>query len=47
MVQTLRVAAAHKEIAKVWVPQDVLEGVLALPENLLPVSYKEQPIGTA
>ena len=47
MVQALRAAAAHKQFAEVRVPQDVLEGILALPENFLPVGHKEQAVGAA
>ena len=41
VANTLRPVAAHKQLAEIGVLQDCSEGVQALPQNFLPVGYKE------
>ena len=41
VVNALWPVAAHKQLSEIGVLQDCSEGVQALPQNFLPVGYKE------
>lgn len=47
VVNALWPVAAHKQLPEVGVLQNRPEGVQALPQDLLPVCYEEQPTGLA